>query len=197
MTKQVFDKIRQGGTLCVEDLNADEKKRLYAVMGRYGMPMSTAYSRLFERGFRKWELLGITQLQELFLLTEAPTIDGHHEEGDARGYGYVLSMDACDDARKFYDVLTYLKMGVKLCDYMAQYGMASQMTVRTRFRANDWKQWELVGVNHILDEFAEAENKTPQAKSADNYAVMNQTKKQRNEPDFTNQGVSEKANANA
>ena len=48
-------------------------------------------------------------------------------------------------------------MGAKLCDYMAQFGMASQMTVRTRFRANDWKQWELFGVGNIIEEYIKGE----------------------------------------
>lgn len=157
MTKQIFEKIRRGETLDVKDLTAEEKKRLYDIMGQYGMPSSTAYSRFFERGFRKWEIFGVTKIQEMFLLAASPTTDGVKEDKDNRGYGYVLSMADGYDASKFYDVLTNLKMGAKLCDYMAQYGMASQMTVRTRFRANDWKHWELVGVGHIIDEYTKGE----------------------------------------
>ncbi len=157
MTKQIFEKIRRGKTLDVKDLTAEEKKRLYDIMGRYGMPTSTAYSRFFERGFRQWELLGVTKIQEMFLLSAASTFDGEKEDDGSRGYGYVLSMADGYDASKFYDVLTDLKMGAKLCDYMAQFGMASQMTVRTRFRANDWKQWELFGVGNIIEEYIKGE----------------------------------------
>ena len=44
-------------------------------------------------------------------------------------------------------------MGKVLCDRMSELGMSSQMTVRTRFKEDDWKPWELKGVKAIIEEY--------------------------------------------
>lgn len=154
MTKHFFNKIYSGGVLSVSDLTADEKKAFYAKMAEYGMPMSTARARFFEKGFSQWEILGITQLRDSFLEMEKSGTDNISEgEEGSRGYGAVLSLSPGYDDSKFYELVTSLKMGKRLCDRMAELGMSSQMTVRTRFKANDWKPWELKGVKAIIDEF--------------------------------------------
>lgn len=146
MNKKNWVKIKDNGVLDVKDLTADEKKRLYAVMERWGMSKTTCYSRFFYKGFDSWELQGITKVINEFLLTAV--FDS--EEGN-RGYGYVLSLMPDYDDSKFYELITNLKIGVRFCDYMSARGMTSQMTVRTRFKAYDWKPWELVGIGNILD----------------------------------------------
>lgn len=152
MTKQIFEKILSGGTLDSKDLTVEEKKHLLAVMSQYGMPISTSYSRFFDKGFSQWEICGVSKLKEEFLSMAIPSKeDGDDEEG-TRGYGYVLTLEPGYDDSKFYDIICQLKMGVKLCDFMAERGMASQMTVRTRFKANDWKPWEVKGIRSIIDD---------------------------------------------
>ena len=151
MTKQIFEKILSGGTLDPKDLTAEEKKYLNAVMNRYGMPQSTSYCRFFDKGFSIWEICGVSKLKEEFLSMAVPMKDGSEEEG-TRGYGYVLTLEPGYDDSKFYDIISQLRIGVKLCNFMAERGMTSQMTVRTRFKANDWKPWELKGIRSIIEE---------------------------------------------
>ncbi len=157
MTKQIFEKILSGGVLLPNDLTADEKKTLNAVMAKYGMPQSTAYVRFFDKGFDQWEILGVSQLRQEFLLTSVCTSDGEAEEDGSRGYGLVISMASDYDDSQFYDIVTRLKQGKILCQFMANRGMASQTTVRNRFKDNDWKPWELKGIKAIIDEIFENE----------------------------------------
>ena len=152
MNKNIWRKIKDCGVLEATDLTADEKKVLYAVMTKYGMPQSSCYRRFFEKGFDRWEIDGVSKIEDEFLLTVPCNTDSENEgEEGSRGYGYVLSImpDYSDD--KFYQLVTQLKIGISLIDFMAQRGMTSQMTVRTRFKANDWKPWEKVGIARILD----------------------------------------------
>lgn len=151
MNKQVWRKIIAGRCLSPKDLTADEKKQLYELMSGYDMPVSSAYRRFFEKGFDAWELCGVSQIKDEFLITSACDTDcgGNGEEG-TRGYGYVQTLSPDYDGAHFYDLVTSLKMGVRLCDYMAERGMASQATVRNRFKADDWKAWERMGVANIL-----------------------------------------------
>jgi len=152
MNKNIWRKIKDCGVLEATDLTADEKKILYAVMAKYGMPQSSCYRRFFEKGFDNWEIDGISKIKNEFLLS-VPCETDNEKDGEAgtRGYGYVLSLMPDYDESKFYQLVTQLKIGVSLIDFMAQRGMASQMTVRTRFKASDWKSWENVGIAYILD----------------------------------------------
>lgn len=154
MTKNIWKKIWDGDTLSVTDIIPEEKKRLYALFEGYGMPQSTCYNRFFNKGFCQWEIMGVSHIRDAFLVMEKSDTD-NLQEGDegSRGYGTVLSLSPDYDDSKFYELVTSLKIGKRLCEYMAELGMSSQMTVRTRFKANDWKPWELKGIKAIIDEF--------------------------------------------
>ena len=154
MTKNIWKKIFDGGILSATDITPEEKKRLYALFEGYGMPKSTCYNRFFDKGFCKWEIMGVSHIRDVFLVEEKCNTDNISEAEDgSRGYGAVLALSPKYDESKFYELITNLKMGKRLCDRMAELGMSSQMTVRTRFKANDWKPWELKGAKAILDEF--------------------------------------------
>lgn len=154
MTKNIWKKIFDNGTLSATDLTSEDKKRLYALFEGYGMPKSTCYNRFFDKGFCKWEIVGVSHIRDVFLVSEKSNTDNISEgEDGSKGYGAVLALSSKYDDSKFYELITNLKMGKRLCDRMAELGMASQMTVRTRFKANDWKPWELKGVKAIIDEF--------------------------------------------
>lgn len=154
MTKNIWNKIWDGGALSATDLTSEEKKRLYVLFEGYGMPKSTCYNRFFDKGFCKWEIMGVSHIMDAFLVEEKCNTDNTPEgEDGSRGYGAVLALSPEYDSSKFYELVTDFKMGKRLCDYMAELGMSSQMTVRTRFKANDWKPWELKGVKAIIDEF--------------------------------------------
>lgn len=161
MGKQIFEKIISGGVLDVKDMTADEKKALYACMQEYGMPGSTAYLRFFSKGFSPWELFGVAKLKNVFLATTPCCVDDNGiEDSGSRGYGYVLTLAQGYDDSKFYEVVTDLKMGVRLCNFMADRGMTSQTTVRNRFKANDWKPWEIKGIESILSDFINNSNES-------------------------------------
>lgn len=154
MTKTIWKKILDGDILSATDLTPKDKKRLYALFEGYGMPKSTCYNRFFDKGFCKWEIMGVSHIRDAFLVSEKSNTDDVPEgEEGSRGYGAVLVLPSGYDDSKFYELITSLKMGKRLCDRMAELGMSSQMTVRTRFKANDWKTWELKGVKAIIDEF--------------------------------------------
>lgn len=158
MTKNIWKKILDGGILSATDITPEEKKQLYALFEGYGMPKSTCYNRFFDKGFCKWEIMGVSHIQDVFLVREKINTDDMPEgEEGSRGYGAVLALSLEYDNSKFYELVTNLKIGKRLCDYMAELGMSSQMTVRTRFKANDWKPWELKGVKAIIDEFIKQE----------------------------------------
>ena len=153
MTKKTLNKIFQGSVIDTKELTADEKMAVYACLARFGMPQSTAYHRLFVIGFSAWEIMGVTHIRDEFLATSVCCVDDNGtEDPGSRGYGYVLSLDPDYDNSQFFDMLVKLKLGKKFTDYMAERGMQSQMTVRSRFRANDWKEWELKGIKAILEE---------------------------------------------
>lgn len=159
MMEGIWKKVTDGGTLEATDLNSEEKKRLYAIFEEHGMPVSSCYNRFFNKGFDIWEIKGVTKLKSLFLQQEICGTDNNQsgEEG-SRGYGYVLTLSDKYDDSMFYKVVTDLKIGVKLCDFMAKRGMTSQMTVRSRFKADDWKPWELKGVEAIIKEMLLEDN---------------------------------------
>lgn len=136
MTKQIWRKITDGGILNAKDLTVEQKKMLYAVMEGYGLPKATCYSRFFDKGFDKWEIKGVSKIKEDFLVSELRNSDDRK-----------LGKDC-----KFYNLVTNMKIGVRLCEVMSSLGMTSQMTVRTRFKANDWKPWEEKGIAAILNE---------------------------------------------
>ena len=158
MTKNIWKKILDGGILSATDITPEEKKQLYALFEGYGMPKSTCYNRFFDKGFCKWEIMGVSHIQDVFLVREKINTDDMTEgEEGSRGYGAVLALSPEYDHSKFYELVTNLKIGKRLCDYMAELGMSSQMTVRTRFKANDWKPWEMKGIKEIIDEFVRQE----------------------------------------
>lgn len=180
MTKEKFKKIKSNGTFFVDDLTPEEKRDVYAVMEKYGMPQSTAYFRFFRVGFDPWEISGVYKLQREFLLSVFADIDGtgNDEEG-TRGYGYVLTLDKNYDDTKFFDICNRLKIGNKLCDFIARRGMKSPVTTRKRFSSADWQPWEVIGLDAIIDEICGDEAaKRANQKTAKNVMNMRQHNEQ-------------------
>lgn len=150
MTKKNFEKILKKEVLDVKDLTPEEKKALYARMQELGMSQSTAYLRFFSKGFDRWEIDGVTLTKNEFLLT-VTTADDESLEGD-KGYEYVLSLEIGDEPGAFYSFCQERSLCTKLTDFMLPRGM-SQMTTRTRFKAEDWKPWELMGIRKVVEDF--------------------------------------------
>ncbi len=119
--------------LSPSDLTADEKKEIYALFEEYEMPQSTAYIRLFTKGFDEWELQGINNIKADFC-TE-------NNLQDLAGVG-----------EGFYSSLPFMSgLKVKLVNFVALLGMEHRNTVNKRFDADDWKKWERIGIRSIID----------------------------------------------
>ena len=152
-----LEQILSGKALDSKEITAEDKKCLYAAFGEYGMPLSTAYLRLFVKGFKPWEICGVTQLCKDFL-ANTPVCTGQDDaDPDSHcGRGYRLTLDRDYNDAMFYGIVCDLKLCTRLSDFMAGHGMASATTVRLRFKEGKWLPWELVGVKHILSQFSSA-----------------------------------------
>lgn len=143
MTKENLIKIlNQHSCLKATDMSADDKKKLYSIMERYGATQSTTYNRFFDKGFDLWELRGIDLCKKLFIRENVPADDKELSD-------HLFSVGS-----GFYTELPFMS-GLKsnLVNYMASLGMEHRNTVCKRFDADDWKQWERVGILAIIEEF--------------------------------------------
>lgn len=146
MTKENLIKIlNRHGHLKAADMPAEEKKRLYLLMEQYGATQSTTYNRFFDKGFDLWELQGIDQCKSSFISQSPHAAECLQKVGSG-----------------FYTRLTdFPGLKSNLANYMAERGMGHRNTVRKRFDADDWRQWERKGIWAIIEEFY-AENRKAQ-----------------------------------
>ena len=133
--KTILEKIlTPHGVLAPSDLTAAEKKYLYDALERFGMPTSTAYQRLFNKGFDEWELQGIDRIKHEFIA------ENNLPQMERVGEG-------------FYSSLPFMSgLKVKLVNKLALLGMEHRNTVDKRFDADDWKPWERKGIRDIISE---------------------------------------------
>ena len=117
------------------NLSFDEKKRLEDLFVGYGMTKSTFYNRFYRdkvgNRFDLWELRGVVdcirEFEELHNIEETPY----------------------ESLRYFY---ASLPMKTFFWPYMSSLGMGINSII-TRFKSWKFKQWELIGVNRILEQF--------------------------------------------
>ncbi len=140
MERDIFYKLESpGGHLEAKDLTADEKRGLYALMGKYGLPESTTYNRFFDKGFDPWEMMGVNQCKADFVETV---------ENEA-----IRKILLCTDDG-FYSALPEGSgYRMRLVSHMAERGMVHRATVEKRFDTDDWKEWERRGVRAVIEEF--------------------------------------------
>lgn len=140
MERHIFRKLESpGGHLEAKDLTAEEKRALYALMGKYGLPESTTYNRFFDKGFDSWELAGVNQCKADFVASVENEAIRNILYGTDEGF--YKAMPEGSGYR------------VRLVSYMAERGMVHRATVEKRFDADDWKEWERRGVRAVIDEF--------------------------------------------
>lgn len=140
MERHIFSKLESpGGHLEAKDLTADEKRGLYALMGKYGLPESTTYNRFFDKGFDPWELMGVNQCKTDFTVSieDAGLRDALYNTDN----GFYSALPEGSGYR------------MRLVNHMAERGMVHRATVEKRFDADDWKEWERRGVRAVIDEF--------------------------------------------
>lgn len=162
MTKEIIEKFKVFDLpISSSELSPEIKKRLYATLEQYGMSQSTAYLRIFSKGFDQWELMGVEYIKadflerykKEFLMADSVDEDGNIIEGD-RGYAAVLALNS-DEPGGFYAALRQARLVKTFKEEMTDLGM-SHHTVYSRFSEDDWKQWELKGIKAIFTEFADS-----------------------------------------
>lgn len=138
------------------DLTADQKKLLYSIMMKHGASYSFGYDRFFKEGFEKWEMLGINTVKKNFLqLHDKEIANAIPEDGsdNDRGYAAVLELNS-DTKGGFWKTLSQVyALKSVFREYMFKLGMLSGVTIMKRFKNDDWKDWELIGIKKIIEEF--------------------------------------------
>lgn len=138
------------------DLTVDQKKLLYSIMMKHGASYSLGYDRFFKEGFEKWEMLGINTIKKNFLQLHDKEIANAIPEDSSdndRGYAAVLELNA-DTKGGFWKTLSQVyALRSVFREYMFKLGMLSGVTIMKRFKNDDWKEWELIGINKIIEEF--------------------------------------------
>ena len=166
MTKEIIEKVTQSNnSLDVNDLTSDEKKNLAEFLSAKGFTDSTFYLRFFQKGFDSWEIQGIENCKNQFLgLPDIGKVLLEYVERDALGKeignkGYLYTLAKSDKPGVFYACLKQAANGLcmKLYSFMEERGM-SRTTIIKRFSADDWKEWEKVGIKALLEEFLQMRN---------------------------------------
>lgn len=166
MTKEIIEKVTQSNnSLDVNDLTSDEKKNLAEFLSAKGFTDSTFYLRFFQKGFDSWEIQGIENCKNQFLgLPDIGKVLLAYVERDALGKeigdkGYLYTLAKSDKPGVFYACLKQAANGLcmKLYSFMEERGM-SRTTIIKRFSADDWKEWEKIGIKALLEEFLQMRN---------------------------------------
>ena len=182
MTKEIFKKIlTPQGILSVSDMTADEKKELYQAMVGFGSSENFAYKRFFQDGFVQWEIDGILALKTAFirwLQTEEKLFIEVRQSGIIEGggqppesvyrYFYRIppkpmegqsfderSFDIAEPG-DFWRFLGDIAYRQRFGAFMAERGMRSYVTVSKRFSADDWREWEVIGIQRVVETFCES-----------------------------------------
>ena len=161
MSKEIVKKITKLCTpLHTDELTAEDKKALYAVLEKTGFTRAPFYLPFLQHGLSEWEIEGIDECKHQFL--RLPNVaqqlsdyvdeyDPHRLEGD-KGYLYILAQS--DEPGVFYSCLKRVNAGMcnKFIAFMNERGM-STATVIKRFTTDNWKPWEQEGIRHILNSY--------------------------------------------
>ena len=161
MSKEIVKKITKLCTpLHTDDLSAEDKKALYAVLGKKGFTLATFDLRFFQKGFSEWEIEGIDECKNQFLLLPDVAqklleyVDADNPEKVEGDKGYLYTLAQSDEPGVFYSCLKRVNAGMcnKFIAYMSERRM-SAATVIKRFTIDKWKPWEREGIRHILNSY--------------------------------------------
>ena len=161
MSKEIVKKITKLCTpLHTDDLSAEDKKALYAVLEKKGFTLATFYLRFFQKGFSEWEIEGIDECKHQFLLLPDVAqklldyVDADNPEKVEGDKGYLYTLAQSNEPGVFYSCLKRVNAGMcnKFIAYMSERGM-SAATVIKRFTIDKWKPWEREGIRHILHSY--------------------------------------------
>ena len=166
MTKEKFHKILEEGTaLDIYAFSVEEKKAMQTFFINSGFSISTFYLRFFQKGFSEWEIVGIENCKNQFLaLPDVSLCLLDYVETDVLGAtlvdkGYLYTLAQCDKPNVFYSCLKKAQGGlcVRFSEFMTQKGMSSGTTSK-RFTDENWKTWERVGIQSLLEQYIALRN---------------------------------------
>lgn len=137
MEKKRFENLLlPGKNTLISELSEEERKKVYEVFGSHGMTTSRIYLRIFRTGygsgFSEWEIRGINRI-----------VRDYAEE-------YGMDISSMSDFSCFYEKIEGKQ---KFWDYMNRLGMGKNSAIY-RFKNWNFQDWELVGVESIIDEIA-------------------------------------------
>jgi hypothetical protein len=181
MTKEIFKKILiPQGILAVSYMSADEKKRLYLVMQKFGSSENFAYKRFFQDGFVQWEIDGISALKVAYLswlvtdeklFIEVRQVGEKSIDGEdpipvfryfyripprpTEGQSFEERSFDINEPGDFWRFLGDIAYRQRFGDFMSDRGMKSYVTVSKRFGSDDWKEWERVGILRVVEYFVD------------------------------------------
>lgn len=136
MKKLYFTKILNGrGCSTSSDFTVQEKEKLFSFFERFGMKRGTVYNRFFRDGFKPWELTGIESC-----ITDFCILNDMEQPSEIKGF-----FNSCEPKESF--VL-----------YMAEKDM-SRSTVFKKFPVWSFKDWQLLGVEALINRLLEEEGK--------------------------------------
>ena len=166
MTKEILSKILKGGTaLDIKAIPVDEKKAMQTFFMDFGFSISTFYLRFFQKGFSEWEIVGIEKCKNQFLaLPDVAQCLLEYVETDVLGAtlgdkGYLYTLAQCDKPNVVYAGLKKSQGGlcVRFVEFMEQKGMSTGTTIK-RFTDENWKPWESVGIQSLLNQYLALRN---------------------------------------
>lgn len=131
-------------------LSAGEKKRLFAVLERYGATQSFSYERFFKIGFEQWELDGIDFLKAQFLL------EHEHEilDGDMKVFSKDDIKKIIDEKGSFYATISLVpKLRARFNEFCRPLGLGTNSVLK-HFPIDDWKPFQREGIVHLVEAHA-------------------------------------------
>ena len=126
------------------DLKPKTKTKLYLSLKPYGLTQSTFYLRLFNKGFSAWEIHGINHIKKTF-------IRAHEKELRAANEGSITFRN---NDGSFYEALRKAELITVFKSYMFELGMSLNTTTQ-RFSSDNWKPWEVKGIQMLIEQFLE------------------------------------------
>ena len=166
MTKEKLRKIlKEETSLDITSIPIDEKKSLQSFFMDQGFTLSTFYLRFFQKGFSEWEIIGVENCKRQFLaLPDVAKCLLDYVETDVLGStlgdkGYLYTLAQCEKPGVFYSCLKKAQGGlcVKFADFMSANGMSSGTTIK-RFTEENWKTWENIGIQALLEKYIDSEH---------------------------------------
>ena len=172
MNKDILSKITvPQGVLAPSSLTPDEKKILYAEMQLMGSSENFAYKRFFKEGFQSWEIEGVIALKVSFLnwlKTEEKVfleVRCVGERGDVSVYRHFYRVppkagegESFDERQfdinrpgDFWRFLGDIEYRQRFGNFMYAHGMRAYHTVMKRFAADDWREWERIGIRQFAE----------------------------------------------